>query len=149
MRVSINGLPHLEQGGRMLSTNLYFGTSAMALNSSALLPVEKRVNSAPATIKLCWPALRRPGRLGSLPGGPVHANVDLEVAMNDDDEKSDEEFSNALQKYLRDLMSQGYTPEQAKAKALERLNHVGKATVKDRRNALRIVSDTPPDKRPA
>jgi hypothetical protein len=28
-----NGLPHLEQGGRRLSTNLYFGTSAIALNS--------------------------------------------------------------------------------------------------------------------
>src|ERR1700674_5323253 len=59
MRVSINGLPHLEQGGRMLSTNLYFGTSAMALNSTALMPVEKRVNSTPATTKQRWRALRQ------------------------------------------------------------------------------------------
>jgi hypothetical protein len=48
MRVNINGLPQLEQGGRLLSTNVYFGTSAMALNSTALMPVEKQVNSTPS-----------------------------------------------------------------------------------------------------
>jgi hypothetical protein len=32
MRVGISGRPHLEQGGLRLSTNLYFGGSAIALN---------------------------------------------------------------------------------------------------------------------
>jgi hypothetical protein len=66
MRVSINGLPHLEHGGRLLSTNLYFGTSAMALDSSALMSVKKRVNSAPATATQRCPALRLSRSPGTL-----------------------------------------------------------------------------------
>jgi hypothetical protein len=38
----------------------------------------------------------------------------------------------------------GYTPEQAKA--LEQIDIVRKATVQDRRDALRIVGDPPVDK---
>jgi hypothetical protein len=62
------------------------------------------------------------------------------------DEKRDEEFTTAIEAYLATLVSQGYTLEQAKRKASERLKQVRKETIQRRRNSLRIVRDAPPDK---
>ena len=57
------------------------------------------------------------------------------------DEKRDEEFTTAIEAYLATLVSQGYTLEQAKRKASERLKQVRKETIQRRRNSLRIVRD--------
>ena len=62
------------------------------------------------------------------------------------DEKRDEEFTAAIEAYLATLVSQGYTLEQAKRKASERLNQVRKEAIQRRRSSLRIVRDAPPDK---
>lgn len=59
------------------------------------------------------------------------------------DNKRDEDITAVIEKYLATLVSEGYTPEQAKQKVLELIDRVRKATVKDRRNALRVVRDAP------
>jgi hypothetical protein len=47
MRVNSNGLPHLEQGGRSLSTNLKFGGWAIACDPAPLLAeIASRFRSA-------------------------------------------------------------------------------------------------------
>ena len=69
--------------------------------------------------------------------------------MADDKKNIDEEFQRACEEFLAAKISQGCTPEQANAMLYERFHQVRKATVKDRRNALHIVDDTPPDKGPA
>ena len=50
------------------------------------------------------------------------------------------------EKVIGTLVSQGYTLEQAKRKASERLNQVRKEAIQRRRSSLRIVRDAPPDK---
>jgi hypothetical protein len=62
------------------------------------------------------------------------------------DENKDKEFTAAIEAYLAALASQGYTPEQARRKASERLNQVRNETIQRRRNSLRVVRDAPPDK---
>ena len=57
----------------------------------------------------------------------------------------EDDLSAAIDKYLAAQISEGHTPEKAKAKAFELLNEVRKATVEDRRAAFRVVGDVPPD----
>jgi hypothetical protein len=67
-----------------------------------------------------------------------------QLTAQDMHDKRDENLTVAIETYLATF--EGHTPEQAKAKAMERLDHVRKAAVKDRRNAFHIVRDPPPDK---
>jgi len=59
-------------------------------------------------------------------------------------DKRDENLTVAIETYPATF--EGRMPEYAKAKAMERLDHVRKAGVKDRRNAFHIVRDPPLDK---
>jgi hypothetical protein len=54
MRVKSSGLPHREQGGRRLSTNLYFGTSDMALNTAAVPVESESIPQAEQTSLSAW-----------------------------------------------------------------------------------------------
>ena len=67
-----------------------------------------------------------------------------QLTAQETDDKRDENLTVAIETYLATF--EGHTPEQAKAKALERLDQVRKAGVKDRRTAFHIVRDPPPDK---
>jgi hypothetical protein len=57
----------------------------------------------------------------------------------------EDDLSAAIDKYLAAQISEGHTPEKAKAKAFELFDEVRKATVQDRRDAFRVVGDVPPD----
>jgi|GraSoi2013_100cm_1033763.scaffolds.fasta_scaffold660023_2 hypothetical protein len=69
--------------------------------------------------------------------------------MTDNEKKTDEDLQRAAEEFFAAKVSQGYTPEQATLMLHERFYQVRKAIINDRRKALRIVGDTPPDKRPA
>jgi hypothetical protein len=69
-----------------------------------------------------------------------------QLTAQDRVDKRDEDLTVAIETYL--ATHEGPTPGQAKAKPLEREDHVHKANVfKDRRAALHIVSVTEPEKR--
>jgi hypothetical protein len=67
-----------------------------------------------------------------------------QLTAQDTDDKRDENLTVAIETYLATY--EGHTPEQPKAKAMERLDHVSKAGVKDRRTAFHVVRNPPPDK---
>ena len=69
--------------------------------------------------------------------------------MTDNEKKRDEDLQRAAEEFFAAKGSQGYTPEQETLMLHERFYQVRKAIINDRRKALRIVGDTPPDKRPA